>query len=180
MKKVTLFAIVTIFVLCFSSCTDKKGEAMNIIKSDIPIMDLVTNEYKYSSVTSFLNKDPNVNELNSKFKNNFYKYFLDMYYTVIKTDEGMLIVYFDTNMRLEGWSKISFSENSTYESLKSLSKNISLYDVLKLDPNGNYPFIYSGWSGYPRMSYHFFKNGTVYLIQYDSLDKVISIDKYIL
>ena len=180
MKRLIFIAIVIVATLCFNSCTQEKGDTMNILESNISSLDLIKNEYKFSSVTAFLNRNPDINRLNHKYKVNFYKRFSNLYYTVIGTEQGPIIVYFDADMQFNNWEKIAFSEDSDYESLKRINQDASLDDVMRLDPNGKYPFLYSGWSDYPKFSCHIFKNGTVCLIRYDSSDKVVGFDNYTL
>lgn len=180
MKRLIFVTIVIVVALCFNSCAIKKEQTMNIIESNVSSLDLIKNEYKFSSLTDFLNKNPDINRLNNKYKVNYYKRFSNLYYTVLGTEEGPIIVCFDADMQFNNWEKIAFSEDSACESLKNINQDSSLDDVMRLDSNGHYPFLYSGWSEYPKISYHIFKNGTVYLIRYDSSNKVVVIDNCIL
>ena len=180
MKRITLAVILIAVMLCFNSCANDNKQTLDIVESDVSSLGLIKNEYKYSSVSKFLDKKPSIDQLNKKYKNGFYKRLSNLYYTVIGTEEGPIIVYFDTDMSFNNWEKISFSEDSACESLKNVNKGSSVEEVRKLDPNGSYPFLYSSWTEYPKVSYHIFENGMVYLIHYDSSSKVLGIENYTL
>ena len=41
-------------------------------------------------------------------------------------------------------------------------------EVKKLDPSGDYTFMYASWSDYPQCSYHYTRDGYEIVIFYDS------------
>lgn len=180
MKRIILIVVEIVLTVCLNACAVQKAPPINIIGSDVSCLELISNEYNYSDTLGFLNKKPDMDKFNSKYKADFYKQFSDFYYTVIKTEKCPIVVCFDTDKKFYDCREITFSDDNTYGSLKDLKQGTSLVDVMKADPKGDYAFIYSGWSEYPKVSYHVFKNGTVYLVNYDSSDKVASVAESVL
>ena len=60
------------------------------------------------------------------------------------------------------WIK-SLSPNS--EEFDQFSVGDSFKKVMEFDPNGDYPFLYASWSGYPKISYHYTADEFLIVIQ---------------
>lgn len=181
MKRIILIAVAVVLTVCLNSCAARKTQPINIIGFDVSYLELISsNEYEYRDTVGFLDKKPDMDKFNGKYKADFYKQLSDFYYTVINTEKCPIVVCFDTDKKFYDCREITFSDDNTYGSLKDLKQGTSLADVMKADPKGDYAFIYSGWSEYPKVSYHIFKNGTVYSVNYDSSDKVASVAESVL
>lgn len=57
----------------------------------------------------------------------------------------------------------------------AISAGQSLDDVLRLDPNGEYLFLFAGRNDLPRVSTHYTKDDYIILVEYDTSNTIISI-----
>ena len=104
-------------------------------------------------------------------------------YMVLKTDRGIDIAFFNFNKTFNYFVNVKFSEDE-YEKelcdiLESDVNDLKWFDIRKIDPSGQYPFLYTSWSGNPIVSCHYFASGNCYIIRYDNTEEnVISVVKF--
>lgn len=104
-------------------------------------------------------------------------------YMVLKTDRGIDIAFFNFNKTFSRFENVKFSEDE-YEKelcdiLESDVNDLKWFDIRKIDPSGQYPFLYTSWSGNFKFSYHFFTSGNCYRIMYDQkAEFVVSVLKF--
>ena len=95
------------------------------------------------------------------------------YYTVLQTDRGMLQIFWDETMQTPYYRNFHFSEDSDEENMEKIFVGMDVSTVMKLDPAGAYDFLYADWVHYPRVSYHYFRDGVCYRIQYSQFDYIV-------
>lgn len=104
-------------------------------------------------------------------------------YMVLKTDRGIDIAFFNFNKTFSRFENVKFSEDEYEKGLDEIFNgdyaDLSFVDIRKIDPSGQYPFLYTSWSGNFNFSYHFFTSGNCYRVNYDKdSEKVVSVLKF--
>ena len=78
---------------------------------------------------------------------------------------------FDADERVQfAWIK-SLSPNSA--EFDQLSAGDAFEKVRELDPDGDYPFLFASWSGYPKISYHYTADECLVVIHYTADGKTV-------
>ena len=52
---------------------------------------------------------------------------------------------------------------------------VSVKQVQKIDPDGDYDFMFTSWSGYPQTSHHYTSDGYAFSIDYNDAYEVVGI-----
>ena len=163
-----IFIIAFILIGCiFSACSSEKNESAGTSDADLSSMDIVKTTVSYEELIKLLEDKPSLEELNNRIVLECVKKTFNCYYAVLKTDQGWVIIYFDKDEKFSNEQQIIISENTNKDIMDSLKIGMSLEEVRKADPDGDYSFIYFSWSGYPQVSYHYLADGNVYYISYD-------------
>ena len=146
------------------------------------IIKLSNIEYQYDNdeVLSFLSRKPSAEDLNKTFKFKYLKSFNDVYCCIIPTDEGRVLVAFDETRAYRSARSINVNTNTQPSEIEKLSIGVSISEVKNIHPEGDYSFLLASWSEYPKISYHFFKDGEGYCLIYDEDNYVKSINKFIM
>ena len=58
---------------------------------------------------------------------------------------------------------------------ESLNSTKTLDDVKKIDPNGEFLFLYTGRNDVPKISTHYTKDGYIILIEYEDNNQIVDI-----
>ncbi len=175
-----LLIILTIIMsLILISCSSEGGN-MILVEQNVDMLSLAKITHKYSKVVEALNLNTDIDNLDDLLGKQSYKKNEWGYYTIVNTDEGLLMICFNSEKIYIGCMNITFSDDLIRADIADLSVGMSLDKVKTLDPKGSYPFLYSGWGGYPKVSYHYFRNGTVYIIQYDELGFISGTSSFVL
>lgn len=104
-------------------------------------------------------------------------------YMVLKTDRGINIAFFHFDKTFNFFENVKFSEDEYEKGLDEIFNgdyaNLSFVDIRKIDPSGQYPFLYTSWSGNFKFSYHFFTSGNCYKVNYNKdSGKVVNVLKF--
>ena len=173
-----IHTIVIIFFLCsmLSSCVEK-GNNMNmeLVDQNTILYEKCEKEYSYKKIEKFTSNSISLTEFGRRFGVRQYKYNSGCYYVVVKTDEGFIILWFDAEMRYSWSSNIYFSDDIYYDSINSINVGDDLEDVMAADKTGKFDFLRTSWTLYPKISWHYFKNGECFCFTYDEAYKVESI-----
>ena len=72
---------------------------------------------------------------------------------VLLGETKYLYFRFDADERVQfAWIKLQSPNSAEFDQLFA---GDSFKKVRELDPNGDYPFLFANWSGYPKISYHY-------------------------
>ena len=94
-------------------------------------------------------------------------YMIIDYYIGEKTIEENSVITFIGNGELISYKLITLSKEEIKNQIIGLEVGITVDDVVRIDPNGKYDFLHTGWTGRPKYSYHYFQDGTGVEIKYD-------------
>ena len=89
-----------------------------------------------------------------------------------------VLLYFNKDSSFANYRIISFSSESSKIELKEILIGTPIDTVKKIDPQGNYSFLLHSWTKYPQISYHYFRDGSGYAVQYDDALCVISLSEF--
>lgn len=177
-KYLVLMCVVFLFTI-FSACSYYEGTAMSYLESDVNSLELAVYIGNYDDLCVLISRGLSVDELNEQIGFGSIKTESYGYRTTVNSDKGFVLIYFDTNQISIGHKLIQFSGQEFQANVESVECGMSVADIQKLDPDGDYTFLLSSWSQYPKVSYHFFENGLAYEIYYSDEQTVASIYKYI-
>ncbi len=167
MKK-RIFAMVSLLVLCSLLITYGEREySMELVDQNIILFKQCKNTYSYKEIKKLASQKLSLMEFGGSLGVQNYKYNNGNYYIVIKTDEGFFILWFDSEKCYLSTDHIIFSDCSYYHSITSIKIGDDLDTVRTADKTGQFNFLYHSWSLYPKISYHYFKNGKCFVIMYD-------------
>ena len=169
MKHLFFLAIVFLsLVLFFPACGNEPCFTMiEISQEEIEYKQDCT-VYDYDILGFLQRENPDMESFCEKNGISHYKSINDMKYIVVNTTEGLFVVFFSADGKSSTIEKVSFSLSSNKANVEKLCEGSDLQAVLSADPDGQYPFLFAGWSGYPKYSYHFFEDGEGFFILYDT------------
>ena len=151
---------------------------MSYLENDINSLDFAVYVDDLDELTTKVLRSPTIDDLNNQIGFEKIKKEPYGYRTVVNSNRGYVLIYFDANQVCTGYKLIRFSSQKYQNNVKSIEGGISLTDVRRLDPDGDYTFLLSSWSQYPQISYHFFEDGTAFEIHYSNDLKVAEIYTY--
>lgn len=164
--------MICIFIL--SGC-NKKYETdifYDISDNSENIIDVVTEIYSDKDMFDKINTEKyNMKELNKLYPVEFTRRFeyedsLHMDVVTYITSYGYMIFHYD-----EDGNYIYGDDIISEKSLKGfyvLNTGYSVDDVQKFDGNGDFAFLYAGYTGTPKISFHYTTDGYIVMIHYDS------------
>ena len=166
---------VIIVILCLL-CSCSKGENNSEIKissSNIGLSDLATKKYSDSELKDISQFNGTIYELNDKYSIECVRKSDYGYRVSYLGDFCIAVILFDSD-----GNKILGNVYDTLCSksdLSVLTENQTLENVQKIDPNGEYLFLYSGRNDTPKTSSHYTKDGYLITIEYDNENKISNI-----
>ena len=176
MRLIKFFFINTIILLLclFCSCTIGGNDLkVKISPSDKSLIDLVSKTYDDMQLLEIAQFNGSINELSTQFPIECLRCHNGKYRVSYLGIEKVAILVFD-----DSGNKILGNIYNT-EKLKSdfggWIKGQSLEDIQKIDPHGEYLFLYTGRNDTPKMSSHYTKDGYLITIQYDDSGTIIDI-----
>lgn len=177
LKLVKSFFIITIIILLLCllcSCTS----VSNVLKAKISpadesLIELTSKIYEDSQLTQITQFNGQISELDVKFPIECLRKYNEIYRVAYLGVEKVAILVFD-----DSGNKI-LGNIYNVQKLKSdfggLEKGQSLEDVQKIDPHGEYLFLYTGRNDTPKVSSHYTKDGYLITIEYDDTGTIMSI-----
>lgn len=175
--KLLYVIIAVIFLLC--ACEKKDNMYLSLSDSNKNMADLITINYSDEQLNQIYTYDGTLTQLNSEFpieclprKDKF------EYLAVYRGAQKILLIHFDSN----GDKILSeiFNISKMSSAFDNLTVGCSLDEVQKLDPSGNYIFLYTGRTDTPRISYHCTYDGYIIQIFYNDSYTVVGIEKNLL
>ena len=173
-----ILALISILMLLFLlwSC-DKGGSDLNIEISspDKSLLDLATSIYDESQLSKIVEFNGSIDELNDQYPIECLRKDNDTYRVAFLGDESIVVLLFDNyGNRLFGNIYNTHLLKSDFE---GLIKGQSLEEVRRIDPNGEYLFLYTGRNDTPKVSSHYTKDGYLITIKYDISNIIININE---
>lgn len=183
-----IIIIFTIFVLCIMLCSCSKGETLqnsqsnNVSTQTLQTDTILTQTLQTNDISTNVNKlittkysteqleyinslEVNLYELDTEFPIQCIKQINNCFRVIYLSENNILHMIYDDNDtkcfgRVYDFSKLK----SDFSSMKI---GQSLDDVMTIDPNGDYLFLYTGCST-PRISSHYTTDGYLIKITYDN------------
>ena len=159
MERFMCCIFVVIFLLCFSSCEIKRNE-ISITPNDQKIIEAVSKTYNESELTAILNFAGTLNDLNDEYpaecireNNEFFR--------VSYLGNGEVVVYDEEGNKIVG---NLYQLACAKADLDKIKIGDSLEKVMSIDPNGSYPFLYTGRNDLPKESIHCTTDGFSYKV----------------
>lgn len=159
--------VITLILCLFSACA--KQQAPEPVGQDVLLYTQVKGRVSEKKVAQLEAESADLNEFCNALNISQYKKTQDESYVVIKTGKGLFLVMFDENGVCESRRGITFSKNDGAAFFASLQiGKTALETVQAAEPDGQYDFLYAGWSGFPKYSFHFFENGDCFNLWYEN------------
>ena len=178
MRFVKFISSIMLTVFLFVLCSCAKGDnnvRIEISPSDKSLIDLSTHIYDESQLLELVRFDGTINELNMQYPVDCLREDNGTYRASYLGDESVAILLFDEDgNRLLGKTYGTPLEKSDFD---GLVKGQFLEDVISIDPNGEYIFLYTGSNDVPKVSYHYTKDGYLITIEYNDFNSIISINQ---
>ncbi|MBR3895164.1 MAG: hypothetical protein IKJ35_08475 [Clostridia bacterium] len=141
--------------------------------TDEMLMDLVSKIYNESELLEIVNFDGSIKGLNTKYPIECMRTIADIYrVSYLGSDRVAVIVFDDSGSKM--WGRI-YPLTLSKDAFDNVVEGQSLETVMKIDPNGEYLFLYTGRNDFPRTSAHYTKDGYLITIEYDDSNTIIGI-----
>ena len=176
MKKYKLLCCVIIAVMSLLYACEK-GDNISLSLSDPNknIVDLITTNYSNEQLNKINAYGGTINQLNSEFPIQCLRAVKSGYQAVYRGDQKILIIVFGLNGD-KILSKI-YNISKTSSVFDGLTVGYTLDETQKLDPLGDYTFLYTGRNDIPYVSYHCTHDGYIIQISYDNNNTITAIEK---
>ncbi len=172
--KCLLSVAVLIGLLC--SCS-LGGNSLHskLSSSDVTIVELASHKYNDFELLEIAKFSGNANELNARYPLECVRMIDGGYRVSYLGETSVAVIVFDSNGEyILGGVYSNLCQRSDF---LDLAIGQPLDRVRTIDPEGDYPFLYTGRSDTPRVSNHYTKDGYLITIEYDTNNTVISINE---
>ena len=176
MNRIKLCFVLCILLCLLCSCA--KGETdfnIELSPKDKSVYELSTKIYNDTELNTISLFTGTINELNEKYPVECIRKLSTGYRISYCGETNITSIFFDDlgNETMGMVYKVSKSK----ECFDTLSKGKSLDDVMKIDPNGEYLFLYRSWVGTPRISTHYTEDGYLITIEFDDKNMILNINE---
>lgn len=177
MKTLCFLLILALTIsLCACHSIEDSKKYISISESQNSLHYIVSS-HNYEELHNAIVSQPSIDELHKSISIDFVKITASGYETVFQTEKGFILVGFDSNRVYSYTKEIHFSQGVSEASFANITQGMPLSEIHKIDPHGDYSFLYASVSGIPAISHHYFESGTHYTIYYDDKFCVTNIDK---
>jgi len=175
--KNNVISIVLLMLMELCSCSEG-GVNLKMLKispAHESVISLSTKIYGNSELLEIEAFDGSMYELNSKYPIECMRGLENTYRVSFLGNESVVILLFDNaGNRIMG----NIYDTQNYKSdFLELEKGQLLNNVMEIDPNGEYLFLYTGRNDYPRISSHYTKDGYLITIEYDENNLIKNINE---
>ena len=178
MRHAKYFSLIIIIALMSLLCScDKGGNDLEIktSPSDKTLIDLASQIYDESQLLELVRFKGSINELNAQYPIECVREVSGNYRVSYLGHESIVVLIF-TDFGHNISAKIHNFQISKSD-LNKIIKGQSIEEVIKIDPNGEYLFLYTGRNDVPKTSSHYTKEGYLITIEYDISNTVIGINE---
>lgn len=167
--------VLFILSLCLL-CECAKGENNLKIKMSLPdkkVTELVSKTYNDTQLTNIVQYEGTMAELNTQYPIECIRKTGDFYRVSYLGNSSIVVLIFDNaGNKICGDVHGMILKQSDFTSLVN---GQSLEDVQRIDPYGEYLFLYTGRNDIPRISNHYTKDGYLITIEYDKDNNILSL-----
>ena len=175
LKKVSLFAIVLLVFLLYACDMRENCLKIEVSPSDKTLIDLSTQVYDEQQLREISEFNGTINMLNSEYPVECLRKKDSIYRISYLGNESVAVLLFD------GSGKCVSGNTCRIKLLRSdfdsLTAGDSLKEVMGVDPDGEYLFLYSGRNDVPRISSHYTHDGYLISIEYDKSNCIVRMIK---
>ena len=169
MKKIIIvYLLISMF---FTSCVSGRNNELLMVGQDTIIykeQDHVCND---DNVRKAVENKTKLQDFCKSFSLPYYKQIIDETYTVVRTEKARYLIIFDEEDKADLLHLITFSTVDS-DVVAQIPVGTTFSEIMKLDPDGQYNFLYTSWSGAPQISYHFFESGKCFRLLYSNKELV--------
>lgn len=177
MKYITnnfLIIIIVLLLGLFSSCSKGVEQVLKTSPVNENVIDIVSKKYSDSELLEISKYKGTINKLNDKYPVECLRKIGEYHRVAYLGTNSILIIYFDDNGNIISRNIYnSVLKKSDFDILKI---GMSLEEVKKIDPNGDYSFIYTGRNDL-KTSLHYTKDGYILSIEYDENNTIVNISE---
>lgn len=178
MRLIKSFVLISITILLFLLCSCAKGGSdlkIEISPSDKSLIDLASKVYDESQLLELAKFNGSIDELNAQYPIECLREDNGTYRASYLGNGSIVVLLFD-NYGNRYWGNI-YNTNLLKADFEGLAKGQLLEEVRKIDPNGEFLFLYTGRNDIPKVSSHYTKDGYLITIEYDTSNNIISINE---
>lgn len=172
------FALISIMILLFLLCSCAEGGSdlkNETSPSDKSLIDLVTKIYDEPQLLELAKFNGSIDELNAQYPIECLREKNGTYRAAYLGNGSIAVLLFD-NSGNRYWGNI-YNTQLLKSDFEGLTKGQLLEEVRKIDPNGEFLFLYTGRNDTPKVSSHYTKDGYLITIEYDASNSIISINE---
>lgn len=175
MKRKQIFSL--FFVFIFACLLYSCAEGGNDLKiqtslSSKSLHDLSSKIYEKEELSKIAVFNGSIEQLNKEYPIECIRNNNGAYRVVYLGEEDIAVLLFDSDGNKYRGS--IYTVRLTKNDFEHLTEGLTLEDVRKVDPDGEYLFLYTGRNDTPRLSSHYTKDGFLITIEYDSLNNIIN------
>lgn len=174
MKHIKYFLLSVLLLCVLSSCG--KGESNlkeKICSPDKNINELVSRKYSNSQLLTIAQLEVTMEGLDKQYPIECLKEIENFYRVSYLGNDSVSVIYFDSSEnKLFGRVYGLYLEKDDFI---GLTAGQSLESVQKIDPHGEYLFLYTGSDNAPRVSTHYTKDGYIITVNYDDENTISSV-----
>lgn len=179
LKKQFMFSVI-IVLLIFCSCNKGGSNLKNDLEIQVSppeksLIDLTSTIYDDSQLTELSKFGGSIEELDAKYPIQCLRENNGAYRVSYRGKEKIAVLLFD-NIGNKLLGNV-YSCKLLKSDFANVTKGQLLEDIRKIDPDGEYLFLYTGRNDAPKTSSHYTKDGFLITIEYDSQNNVFSIDQ---
>ncbi len=153
---------------------------MLYLKETDNALNCAVNVGSYSDLVKLLNNGSDANTLNQQIGFTYIKKSPGGYRSTVKTDSGLVVIYFDQDNQFIGYQLLALSDQNILEDIRQLEIGMSITKVRSIDANARYSFLFSGSNQVPKISFHVFPDGNAFEIFYNEQLEIVKIFNYVL
>lgn len=166
--------IIAACLVVLSSCFRGGSEMKRMVSpSNKTILELSTKNYDDEQLFSIAEFSESIDELNRQYPVECLREMNKGYRATYLGHKRIAVIIFDRNG--ERIMSHIYSLRTTKEDYNDLNEGGSIDDVITIDPEGEYLFLYSGRNDIPKRSYHYTKDGFLLTIEYDNNNTITNI-----
>ena len=172
------FALISLMILLFLLCSCAKGGndlKIETSPSDKSLIDLASKIYDEPQLLELAKFNGSIDELNTQYPIECLREDNGTYRVAYLGIGSIAVLLFD-NYGNRYWGNI-YDTQLLKSDFEVLTKGQLLEEVRKIDPNGEFLFLYTGRNDTPKVSSHYTKDGYLITIEYDSSNNIISINE---
>lgn len=162
-----------LIILLFESCEQGKF-SLKVSANDKTIADLSSKRYSDSELANIAEFDGSVDELDDKYPIECVRSYYKGYRVSYLGDGNVAALVFDSHGDKQ-WGRVHKTRLSKAD-FGAIKNGEAVADVMALDPDGEFLFLYTGSDDAPRVSSHYTTDGYLISVWYDDSYKVEKVE----